>query len=114
MRFSRGQSVTRLRRKEVFDKYSGAVMLGDWLDAEALVIPRAFVASSSTSKTQEATRTEVLEAKSLYCSPRFDIGPYDRIQVGQAVYEVEGVPEADANPWSGWQPVQEIPLRRVI
>lgn len=114
MFFPFGESVVRVRRREVPDPYSGDVALGDWDSAGEVTIPGAYVSQSSSARSQTATRTQVLESKSLFCPPGADVTAADRIRVGAAVYEVDGVPAADVNPFTGWQPVQEIPLERVV
>ncbi len=112
--FPHGQTVVRLRRKEILDPYSQQVTLGDWSDPDRLTIYGAFVAQSSTARTDSATRTEMLESKSLFCAPDADVQAFDRIEAGEAVYKIDGIPEADANPWTGWRPAREIPLERTV
>lgn len=111
--FPHGVTVDRLRRKQKIDPYSQQATIGDWSDPDVLTLHGAFVAQSSTARTNDATRTEILESKSLFCSPAADVTEYDRIRAGGAVYTIDGIPAADPNPWTGWQPVLEIPLTRV-
>lgn len=111
--FPAGESVVRLRRKEIADPYSGQLTLGDWSDPTEVTLDGAFVASSSTTSQSEAGRTELLEEKSLYLdNPGADVQAQDRIRAGGVVYLIDGMPSADTNPWTGWQPLREIPLRR--
>lgn len=113
--FPAGESVVRLRRKEVTDPYSGQTTLGDWSDPAEAAIDGAFVASSSTSARSDASRTELLEEKSLYLDdPAADVQAQDRIRAGGVVYLIDGMPSADTNPWTGWQPLREIPLKRWV
>lgn len=113
--FPAGESVIRLRRKEITDPYSGKVTLGDWTDPSEATLDGAFVASSSTTSQSEAGRTELLEEKSLYLDdPDADVQAQDRIRAGGVIYQIDGMPSADKNPWTGWQPIREIPLKRVV
>lgn len=113
--FPHGETATRMRRKELTDPYSHTVTLGDWSDPDELTLDGAFVASSSTSSRSDEARTQLLEAKSLYLEdPDADVHEQDRIRAGGVTYKIDGIPSADTNPWTGWQPVREIPLTRVV
>lgn len=109
-----GQTVQRLRAALVTDTYSGDQVAAGWASPAVLAIPGAFVAQSSTARFTAANRTQMLEDKSLFCAPGTDVLPGDRIRVDGLVYEVDGVPAADVNPFTGWQPVREVPLTRVV
>ncbi|GAB2567489.1 hypothetical protein [Leucobacter ruminantium] len=114
MSFPNGEQVVRLRRAEVLDPYSGTVTLGDWDDPDELDLEGAYVASSSTSARRDAARNELLEEKSLYLDdPHADVQAQDRIRAQGVTYQIDGMPTADVNPWTGWQPIREIPLTRV-
>lgn len=118
MEFEHGATVYRLRPKTVWDPMSQSFVLGDWDDPDELELPGAFIAQSSTSTLGDANRTGALESKSLYLSdPDADVQLGDRIRQGtdgSPVYPVDGIPAADVNPFTGWQPVREIPLKRVV
>jgi hypothetical protein len=111
--FPFGRTVTRARRKTIPDPYNPSkTTRGSWADAESIDIEDAFVATSSSAPTGDATRTQVITAKSLYISdPETDVLFGDRITVGATVYYVDAIPDADVNPFTGWQPAKEIPLR---
>jgi len=117
MEFEHGVTVYRLRRKPVWDRYSNSDIPGDWDDADELALPDAFIAQSSTAIVTSIARTQALEEKSLYLTdPDADVQVGDRIRPGAdgpAPFQVDGVPAADTNPFSGWQPVREIPLRAI-
>jgi hypothetical protein len=110
MDFAHGQSVTRLRARMVADPYSGENTARSWDDPESLVIENAYVAASSSTRNTSATRAQALTDKSLYCQPDADVRLGDRVVAGGLVYEVDGRPSADTNPFSGWQPIAEISL----
>lgn len=112
MRFPHGQLVKRDRRVPVEDPYNpDAEVPGSWDDAETIELEDAFVASSSVTAVQDATRSQILGAKSLYLTDvDADVQVGDRIRAGGRVYFVNEIPEADVNPFTGWQPAVEIPL----
>ncbi|MFI8593733.1 hypothetical protein ACIGCK_04795 [Microbacterium sp. NPDC078428] len=115
MNFPHGVTVYRLRGGLVTDPYSGGQIPADWANPVVLEIPGAFIAQSSTSTLGDSTRTLALESKSLFCPPDTDVQIGDRIREGGeggTVYTIDGIPSADVNPWTGWQPVREIPLQR--
>lgn len=118
MSFPHGRKVYRLRAGAITDPYSGEQIRGDWANPDELEIPGAFIASTSTSMLGDATRTQALEAKSLYCDGSFDVQKGDRIRDGEnggPVYTIDGIPPAaDTNPWTGWTPEREIPLTRWV
>jgi len=124
MDFPFGERVLRERRQPIVDPYDpGATVPGSWGDPLAYFeINSAFVASSSSVAPVDATRAQILIAKSLYCTdPLVDVQPGDRIRRGGTrgldgiwrggeVLYVNVRPSADTNPFTGWQPVVEIPL----
>lgn len=116
MDFPFGRTVLRLRGAPIIDPYSGEQIDEDWNNPDVLSIPGAFVAQTSTSMLTTATREQALEAKSLFCN-EVDVRKGDRIQDGidGPVYSIDGIPPAaDTNPWTGWTPPREIPLRRGV
>jgi hypothetical protein len=118
MDFAFGQTVFRDRRTPVTDPYNpDKTVPGSWADVDTIEIPSGFVASSSSSSLRGATRQQVLTDKSLFLSdPTADVVPGDRVRVGGTMesggvaYYVHARPDADVNPFTGWQPVVEIPL----
>jgi len=111
--FEHGQAVVRLRAATVPDRVTGRPRRSDWDAAEQIEIPGAWVASSSSINSGDATRQQVITDKSLYCSPDYDVQKGDRIVDGGDTYTVTSKPSADRNPFTGWQPTQEIPLELV-
>lgn len=114
MDFEFGQDVMRDRRKLITDPYDPSHQIqGGWDDPDTITLPGAFVASSSSAAVPDAARTEIVTYKSLYCDPALDVVDGDRIRSGADTYQVPEVPSADTNPFTGWQPVREIPLKGV-
>lgn len=111
MQFPQGATVVRLRAGVEVDEYSTEEKRTDWENPDELTIEDAFVASGSSSSSSGTLRETVTTTKSLYLSdPDADVLVGDRIRDGATVYDVETKPEADRNPFTGWQPVREIPL----
>jgi hypothetical protein len=112
MEFPFGATVYRDRRPQVPHEYTpGETTPGSWDDASTIELPGAFVASSSSNAVPDATRSQILTAKSLYVTdPSVDVQPGDRIRAGAATYYVRVRPEADVNPFTGWQPLLEVPI----
>lgn len=113
MEFPFGEQVVRERRMPIIDPYDpGAAVPGSWGDPlDVLVLEGAFVASSSSTAPLDATRSQILTEKSLYLTdPHADVLAGDRIRRGAEVLYVNVRPTADTNPFTGWQPVVEIPL----
>lgn len=120
MEFPFGQTVWRDRRASVADPYkAGKQTRGEYDPSLTIEIPGAYVASSSSTRLADATRSEMLTLKSLFCAnTTVDVLAKDRIRVGGTKadmasgtpYIVDARPEADVNPFTGWQPVVEIPL----
>lgn len=120
MGFPAGVTVWRHRRKQTPDPdpyRPGKTTTGDWDDPDVLPLPGAFIASASTSAISDATRSQIVDQKSLYLTDvTLDVLPGDRVggqTPAEAVFAINGSPQADTNPWTGWQPVKEIPLEEV-
>jgi len=114
MEFEHGETVYRLRARQIWDPMSQTYVEGDWDDPDVLPLENAFIAQSSTSTIGETSRTGALESKSLYCDPDADVQMGDRIRQGKTgpVFPVDGIPASDTNPFSGWRPAREVPLQR--
>ena len=114
--FGSAESVIRLRRIRVAAPLAAdGTRPGEWTDpVDALEIPNCWVSSSSSNSTATADRVTILTSKSLYAPPRSDVRAGDRIETEDGlVYHVEARPAADRNPFTGWQPLAEIPLTLV-
>ena len=112
MEFAHGSTVKRLRARPLLDPYSKKAIGADWATADEVELPGAFVASSSSAVRTDATRTQALEWKSLYLTDvAADVQVGDRIVAAGVTYVIDAVPTADVNPFTGWQPVREIPLK---
>ncbi len=123
MDFPFGQTVWRDRKPLITDPLNPARQIRGAFDGSlTVVLEGAFVASPSTQipPTPDATRSQLITRKSLYLSdPNADVIKGDRIRVGGTKadmtsgdqYFVDERPAADVNPFTGWQPGVEIPLK---
>ncbi len=115
MEFAFGQTVYRDRRQQVPDPYNPArTQPGPWSGATSITLDGAYVGPASSVAVSDPTRAQVQVSKSLYCAPSADVKIGDRIRAGAETFEVLELPDAPTNPWTGWQPVLEVPLERVI
>lgn len=124
MEFPFGEQVVRERRQLVIDPYDpGTSVPGSWeATLTYLELDSAFIASSSSTAPLDATRSQILTEKSLYLTdPDADVRAGDRVRRGGSegedgiwrggeVLYVNVRPSADTNPFTGWQPIVEIPL----
>lgn len=112
MTFPHGEVVFRDRAPQIPDPYHpGKTLAGDHDAGTTISIVGAYVAASSSTAFSSATRAQVLSAKSLYCDASADVEIGDRIRtLSGGVWYVNELPTADVNPFTGWQPVREVPL----
>lgn len=109
--FPHGETVYRDRPPQITDPYNPAGSVpGAFEDGTTIPLTGAFVASTSSTALGSATRSQVLNAKSLFCPPSADVRIGDRIRTASGVWYVNELPTADVNPFTGWQPVREVPL----
>lgn len=121
MGFAFGQTVYRDRRARVDNPYNPSKSTeGDWDPTLTITLTGAFIAASSSNRASDATRVELLTDKSLYLTDTAaDVQVRDRIRTADmdfaddAGYIVSARPDADINPFTGWQPAVEIPLELV-
>ncbi|NVM97825.1 hypothetical protein [Arthrobacter sp. SDTb3-6] len=113
MMFDQGETIVRLRRQMVADPYSGELTQGSWEAADELPIEGAAVAPSSTTEPASANRQMVITSMSVYGPPGMDVLRADRIRARSGLWEVAGENAAWVNPFTGWAPGDEFPLRKV-
>ncbi|WP_022886363.1 hypothetical protein [Glaciibacter superstes] len=116
MQFNHTSQVKRERRLPIPDPYNPDRQIpGSWDDPlDELPLEGAWIASSSSVAPASATRTQIVTAKSLYCTNvTVDVLAGDRVRSGDEVLYIHVKPEADFNPFTGWRPVVEIPLEEV-
>jgi hypothetical protein len=108
-----GETVIRLRRRMILDPYSGEETLGTWADADEHPIEGCAVAPSSTTAPVNDNRQMTITTMSVYGPADMDVLPHDRIRSRSGLWEVDGENAAWANPFTGWRPGDEFPLKKV-
>lgn len=102
------ETVSILTAETVTDRYGDTEQ--DWTDpvsrtAKAIVYPR-------TSEENNDKRTAVISGLTLLLDVDTTIAHDERVEVRGGVWEVDGDPGDWSAPW-GWQPGQQVDLRRV-
>ena len=120
MEFAFGQTLYRFRFPALaVDPYNPSRPAPDLTaNPDVLTLPGGFVGSSSTVRGVDGVRSQTISEKSLYLTDTtLDVVNGDRIGATNdpalAEYQVDGETAADVNPFTGWQPVREVPLKKV-
>lgn len=115
MSYPFGETVYRDRPPQIPDPYKpGHTVPGEYSAGATITLHGAFVGSSSSTNVADATREQILSAKSLFCPPASDVQVGDRIRTASGTWYVNELPTADINPFTGWQPVREVPLNGTL
>ena len=116
MDFPHGVTVIRDRRPQIPNPYNPASTVpGSWDDAESITIERAALMATSTSAVSDGVRSSTASGFSLYCSdPNADVQVGDRIRAAGMTLYVNALPSSPMNPFTGWQPVREVPLDHTL
>lgn len=102
--FEHTTEFVRQRAKLIVDPYDPDSAVEDWGSPDEITLTGYFASSSSTEQTDEV-REQVVTAKQLVIDdPAADVRRGDRIKLGERVWSVEGFPEDDMNPFTGWRP----------
>lgn len=106
MTFNFPVAVERLRRP------AGS---SSWKDATVETVASSWVEANTSTVDESAVQAEqrVTSTYTLYTPPSADVRQDDRIRFDGVLYEVDVVPSANVNPFSGWQPVRVVPLRLI-
>lgn len=116
MQFSHGQTVFRDRRAQIADPYDPSKTVpGAWTAAATVVLDGAFLDRTSTTAVPDAARSQKQSGFTLYLSdPGADVQVGDRIRANGMVLYVNEIPASPQNPFTGWQPVREVPLDHTL
>jgi len=101
-----------------------AVLVVDPYDPDAAGVPSwdtpdeltvwGYLASQSSTEQADPVRAQIITTKQLILDdPDADVERGDRIRQGVKVWTVTGFPEADINPFTGWQPTRVCNLEEV-
>lgn len=73
---------------------------------------QGFISTVSSATTPDAARQETVTTATLTVpDPAVDITVGDRVREPSGrIWQVDGIPTADANPWTGWRPTLEANL----
>lgn len=102
--FNHTTEFIRQRARRIEDPYDPDSVVEDWGSPEEIVLAGYFASQSSREQSGEV-REQVTTSKQLVIDdPDADVRRGDRIKLGDKVWTVEGFPEDDMNPFTGWRP----------
>lgn len=100
----------RQRARLITDPYNPDESTEDWNNPTEIPLTGYFASGSSTEQSGEV-REQVVTSKQLVIDdPGADVRRGDRIKLGDRIWTVEGFPEDDKNPFTGWQPTLVVNL----
>lgn len=104
----------RERATLVVDPYNpDAPGVPSWDNPDTLTVYGYLVSQSSTEQS-DPVRSQLVTTKQLVLDdPTVDVRRGDRIRQGANLWTVMGIPEADVNPFTGWQPTRVCNLEEV-
>lgn len=104
----------RQRAVLVADPYNpDAEGVPDWSAPDEITVA-GFFASQTSAEQTDVVRAQLITTKQLVLDdPDADVQRGDRIKLGSRVWTVTGIPEADVNPFTGWQPTRVCNLEEV-
>jgi hypothetical protein len=111
MDFDFTTTFTRQRASQKVDPYNPDEVTSDWGNPDEVEVS-GYWASQSSLEQSDAVRSQIVTTKQLVLDdPDADIQLGDRIKTAAGdVYRVTGIPEADVNPFTGWQPTRVVNL----
>jgi len=106
---------TRLRAQRRPDPYNPDASVEDWtLEPDELPLEGAW-SSGASSFGSYPVRLHLTTSKQIVIfDPTADVREGDRVRdAAGSVFTVTGRPEADRNPWTGWQPTLVLSVEEV-
>lgn len=107
-------TMTRLRAKPIME--NGVAYDEDWSDPDPLAF-EGYIASTASSETVDGDNPRDMGTTTIkqliVPNPNIDIREHDRIQVGDTIYRVTGIPADDTNPFTAWRPTLVADLETV-
>jgi len=95
---------TRRRAATKTDPYDSDSVIEDWEHPDEIEV-RGFLSSGMSSEQPDAVRSElVTTAQLIIADPSADVRRGDQIVGAAGKWTVQGFPERDMNPFTGWQP----------
>jgi len=97
-------TLTRRRAATKTDPYDADSVIEDWEHPDEIEV-RGFLSSGMSSEQPDAVRSElVTTAQLIIADPSADVRRGDQIVGAAGKWTVQGFPERDMNPFTGWQP----------
>ncbi|QHJ77024.1 MAG: hypothetical protein [Caudoviricetes sp.] len=109
------QTYERLRRPSVPDPYNpDSTVPGGWDQAVSITV-HGVLASKSSLEQPDPVRSEAISTAVLILDdPDADMRRGDRIKAADGrLWDVQGYPHADINPFTGWRPTLACDLQEV-
>lgn len=105
--FPFGETVTRQRASLSADETEL-----DWSDPDELVIAGVGVAPSTSTESEQTSRSRLDVGFTLYLPFGADVEPLDRVIVRGATFNVQGARSDWQNPFTGAEPGSVVEVRR--
>lgn len=105
---------TRQRAALTPDPYNPDRMVEDWSIPSEITVSGYFSSQSSSENPGEVREQASTLKQLIIDDPDADVKRGDRIKQGDRIWTVEGFPEQDINPWTGWQPTLVANVREVV
>lgn len=96
------------------DPYDPESVVEDWGNPDEAPITGFFASRSSVEQPGEVREQAVTIKQLVIDDPKADIRRGDRIKQGEKLWTVEGVPDNDQNPFTGWQPTLVASLKEWV
>lgn len=104
---------TRRRAATKTDPYDADSVIEDWEHPDEIEV-RGFLSSGMSSEQPDAVRSElVTTAQLIIPDPDADVQRGDLIVGSAGKWLVQGFPERDMNPFTGWHPTLVVNLQEV-
>lgn len=105
----------RQRAVMVLDPYDpDAPGVPDWSVPDEITVYGSLASGSSLEQSDPVRAQAVSSAVLVLDDPDADVQRGDRIVQGARVWTVAGFPEADVNPFTGWQPTRVCSLEEAV
>jgi hypothetical protein len=103
-----GETLTLLRRGKVATDTDG----NDRYPFVSVPVPGCAFSNGGSAELVQG-RDIVISQPTAYMPPGVVVTPYDRVIARGDTYEVDGSPNADVSPFTGWAPGVVVKLKRV-
>lgn len=110
------QAYTRMRRRTIPDPYDPEHLVpGGWDQADTMTVHGTLASKASIEQPDPVRDEAISTAELILDDPDADVQRGDRVKADDGrVWDVQGYPHADRNPFTGWQPTLVCDLQEVI